>query len=168
MEAIMFVQDFTKATPFKSFLPAFGVMVLLAGCASHEERNVPTWGGGSTQPPVAEAPTTYIPPEQVAVNQASTQFSGRRSFTQGCSGNFSVRDGRTNREISSGRAYNSGNGFIVLDSAGRQVRALSTGTNTSVLFLPDCNCRPGSQSGAVAPNQAFAARAPSAATCSAT
>jgi hypothetical protein len=145
-----------------------GTTLLLGACASHHERAIPSWGGGSNEPPpVVQQGTTYVPPEQAAVAYAPAQFTGRTTFTQGCAGGYSVRDTRTNREISSGRAYNSGQGLIVLDGAGRQIRALSTGSATSVLFLPDCNCRAGNQSGAIAPNQTFAARAPSAASCSA-
>jgi hypothetical protein len=164
----MFVQFNAKKGNPKLLLSLVSVALLGAGCASHSDREIPSWGGGGTQAPVVQAPTTYVPPEQAAAAFAPAQFTGRRSFTEGCTGGYSVRDGRTNREISSGRAFNSGNGFIVLDSAGRQVRALSTGANTSVLFLPDCNCRGGSnQSGSVSANQTFAARAPNAASCSA-
>jgi hypothetical protein len=168
MEAIMSV--IVTHTPFsrKALIALAGSAMLLSACASHHERTIPSWGGGSSEPPVVQQGTTYVPPEQAAAAYAPAQFTGRTTFTQGCTGGFSVRDTRTNREISSGRAYNSGQGLIVLDSAGRQVRALSTGAgNTSVLFLPDCNCRAGAQSGTVSPNQTFAARAPSAAACSA-
>jgi hypothetical protein len=156
-------------SPLKSIILLVGSAAMLSACANHHERQIPSWGGGSNEPPpVVQPNTTYVPPEQAAAAFAPAQFTGRTTFTQGCTGGYSVRDTRTNREISSGRAYNSGNGFIVLDSAGRQVRALATGGgNTSVLFLPDCNCRSGTQSGALAPNQTFAAHAPSGASCSA-
>jgi hypothetical protein len=167
MDATMLVQLCAKNGNSKLMLGLAGLALLTAGCASHNERSIPSWGGGSPQPPVVQAPTTYVPPEQAALANAPAVFTGRRSFTEGCSGGYSVRDARTNREISSGRAFNSGNGFIVLDSAGRHVRALSTGSGTSVLFLPDCNCRAG-QTSNLAPNQTFAARAPSGTACSAT
>jgi hypothetical protein len=168
MDAIM--SGNTRPTTFsrKTLIALAGTTLLLGACASHKTPSLPSWGGGSTVPPVVQQNNTYVPPEQAAAAYAPTQFTGRTTFTEGCSGGFSVRDTRTNREISSGRAYNSGRGLIVLDSAGRQVRALSTGANnTSVLFLPDCNCRGGSQSSAVSPNQVFAARAPTGAACSA-
>jgi hypothetical protein len=164
----MSVKSKPPISPLKSILMLVASAALLSACANHHERQIPSWGGGSNEPPPVVQQNTYVPPEQAAAAYAPAQFTGRTTFTQGCSGGYSVRDTRTNREISSGRAYNSGNGFIVLDSAGRQVRALSSGGgNTSVLFLPDCNCRGGAQSGALAPNQTFAARAPSGAACSA-
>lgn len=145
-----------------------GSATLLSACASHHDQGIPSWGGGGVAPPVVQQNNTYVPPEQAAAAYAPAAFTGRTTFSQGCTGGFSVRDTRTNREISSGRAFNSGNGLIVLDSAGRQVRALSSGGgNMSVLFLPDCNCRGGNQSGAVAQGQTFAAVAPSGAACSA-
>jgi hypothetical protein len=142
--------------------------IALGGCASHKVPTVPNWGGSNAPPIAIEAPPPNYRP-QTDTNQAPPPpvISSRRSFTEGCTGGFSVRDARTNREISSGRAYNTGSGFIVLDSAGRQVRALSSGSATSVLFLPDCNCRSGTQTGAVSPNQTFAAQAPSGNACQA-
>jgi hypothetical protein len=153
----------------KSLVLLIGSVALLTACASHHERELPSWGGGSPlPPPVVQQNNTYVPPEQV-VSAPVAQFTGRTTFTQGCTGGYSIRDARTNREISSGRAYNSGQGLIALDRAGRQVRAISSqGSNISVLFLPDCNCRAnGNQSSSVSPNQTFAATAPSAASCSA-
>jgi hypothetical protein len=155
----------------KSIFMLLACTTMVAACSSHPHpHQIPSWGGGDVAPPVGEAGNTYSPPVQAAQAEAPVQFSGRTTFTQGCTGGFSVRDARTNREISSGRAYNSGQGLIALDSAGRQVRAVSSlGGNTSVLFLPDCNCRQGgnAQTGAIAPNHQFAAQAPSAASCSA-
>jgi hypothetical protein len=165
----MSVKPALTASPMKSLVLLIGSAALLTACANHHDRQIPSWGGGSNEPPpVVQQGNVYVPPEQAAAAYAPAQFTGRTTFTQGCSGGYSVRDTRTNREISSGRAYNSGSGLIVLDSAGRQVRALSTGGGTtSVLFLPDCNCRSGNQSGQVSANQTFAARAPSGAACSA-
>lgn len=140
--------------------------IALGGCASHKVPAVPNWGGSHTLPIAVETPPpNYRPQPDPTQPPPPPAISSRRSFTEGCTGGYSVRDARTNREISSGRAYNTGSGFIVLDSAGRQVRALSSGSATSVLFLPDCNCRGVAQTGAISPNQTFAAQAPSGTAC---
>jgi hypothetical protein len=131
-----------------------GILVLVSACASHRERTLPPWGGDV--PPQTSAPVVTVAPPSV-VSAPPSAYTSRPTFTQGCTGNFSVRDSRTNREISSGRAYNSGQGLIVIDRAGRQVRALSSmGANTSVLFLPDCTCTGAgaNQTSAVAPTTA--------------
>jgi hypothetical protein len=143
--------------------------LVLSGCASHHERGIPNWGGNNLPPPpVGQQGPIFAPPAQNTGPIAPATFTGRTTFTQGCTGGYSVRDTRTNREISSGRAFNSGQGLIVLDHAGRQVRALSSGgANMSVLFLPDCNCTGNNQSGAVSPSQTFAATAPTGAACTA-
>jgi hypothetical protein len=121
----------------KKLVLGLGLTLMLAACATHREPQLPSWGGDV-------APNPYVPPmpiEPVAPPPPPPQTVRQTTFSQGCTGNFSVRDIRTNREISSGRAFNSGQGLIVLDRAGRQVRALSSlGANTSVLFLPDCGC----------------------------
>lgn len=134
----LIMRGFTGKAVAIGFLVVSG-SALLTSCATPNEPPIPTWGGNASVPPprepimVSTPPPTYAPQPQT--------FTGRMTFSQGCTGNFSVRDARTNREISKGRAFNSGQGLIVLDSAGRQVRALANmGTNTSVLFLPDCNC----------------------------
>jgi hypothetical protein len=158
----------TKATFAISAIVALGLIT--SACASHHahphKTDVPTWGGSA---PVAttNAPVYNTAPEQTAT-VASYSANGRFTFTQGCTGAFSVRDARTNREISSGRAFNSGSGLIALDSQGRQTRAVSSSISQSVTFLPDCNCRAGgNQTSSVSPTQRFAATAPSAATCAA-
>ena len=160
-----------KQTGSRLFLVASALLltgVLTAGCASHQ-REVETWGG--TQPRASAPIPTYATPPvivQAQANLAPMVFTGRTTFTQGCTGSFSVRDARTNREISNGRAFNSGSGLIALDSRGRQTRTVSSTSNLSVTFLPDCNCRAGgNQSSAMPANHQFAAQAPTSASCTA-
>jgi hypothetical protein len=140
---------------------------LLAGACADRSKTIPTWGGST--PPVSTGPSTVYTPSPVQYRpEPAVSSNGRFTFTQGCTGNFSVRDARTNREISNGRAYNSGSGLIALDAQGRRTRAISSATNQSVIFLPDCSCRAGgNQSSDLPATHQFAARAPSAASCSA-
>jgi hypothetical protein len=143
------------------------VGLMATACARHPKA-IPTWGGDL--PPSAKNPAVVMRPTApvLETSQApvSTPWTGRSTFTQGCTGSFSVRDARTNRQISSGRAVNSGNGLIALDARGRQTRAVSSAPHLSVIFLPDCNCRlGGNQTGSVSSDHQFAATAPSAASC---
>ncbi len=163
---------FVKYSGTRLFLASstFVVVALLTtGCASHQ-REVPTWGGTTPSQSSTQAGTYQNAPVVLQSRPvvAASNFEGRTTFTQGCTGSFSMRDARTNREISSGRAFNSGRGLIALDNSGRQTRAIASSSNLSVTFLPDCNCRAGAnQSGALPVNYQFAAQAPAGATCTA-
>jgi hypothetical protein len=121
------------------------VMTILLGsvssCASHRHE-IPNWGGGSVGTADSNPAPIYTPPQIADTPPVTSSYeASRTTFTQGCTGGYSVRDQRTNREIISGRAFNSGRGLIALDAQGRQTRAISSGVSQSVLFLPDCNCR---------------------------
>jgi hypothetical protein len=160
----------TRVSRSKVILTATTLVALslfATACAS-KPKPIPTWGGTTSSAPTG-TPYVYRAPVVVSQTQESSfNANGRRTFTQGCTGSFSVRDARTNREISNGRAFNSGSGLIALDTRGRQTRAISSSTNQSVVFLPDCNCRAGgNQSSDLPSTHQFAATAPSAASCSA-
>jgi hypothetical protein len=145
-----------------------GLALLTSACASHK-KPVPQWGGPLPQSsnPAPSQPVGPVVLNNQAIASAS-EMTGRRTFTQGCTGTFSVRDARTNREISSGRAFNSGTGLIALDRQGRQTRAVSSSTGQSVTFLPDCNCRlGGNQSSDLSTMTQTASVASSAAQCEA-
>jgi hypothetical protein len=145
-------------------------MTLMAsGCATHPKA-VPNWGGST--PPVASNNAPYQPPAPVQRNVVETMITepanGRFTFTQGCTGNYSVRDTRTNRETARGRATNTGNGLAALDSRGRQGAIINATASQSVIFLPDCNCgRDRNQTGALPTEQNFAAAPIAAAVCTA-
>jgi hypothetical protein len=152
-----------------------GIGLIASACSTHPHPHPhpprttgSNWGGSA---PVmqerAQAPV-YAPTPVQAAPPAYQGSDGRFTFTQGCTGSFTVSDARTGRAISGGRAVNSGRGLIALDGQGRQTRAVSSGISQSVTFLPDCNCRAGgNQSGEVPSTQRFAATAPSAASCTA-
>lgn len=151
-------------------------LAFMASACAQQQKIVPTWGGtlpstannsGTVYRP-SQAPSQAPAPNQALGNDTAALASsnGRTTFTQGCTGNFSVRDTRTNRPIASGRAYNSGIGLIALDARGRQMRAVPSAPNYSTLFRPDCNCRAGgNQSGSRDTSQQFAATLPPAASC---
>lgn len=148
--------------------------LIASACSTHPHPHaprttVPNWGGAV--PPVGNYPNqapVHTPVAVQAAPQVSQSSDGRFTFTQGCTGAFTVSDARTGRQISGGRAVNSGRGLIALDAQGRQTRAVSSGISQSVTFLPDCNCRAGgNQTGDVPSTQRFAATAPSAASCTA-
>jgi hypothetical protein len=152
-------------------IPAIGALVVLglvaSGCARHPKA-IPTWSGDAPATASVPAPVYTQPPVQNYAPPPPIRAEGRFTFTQGCTGSFSVRDARANREIASGRAFNSGRGLIALDRQGRQSRAVGSTTSQSVTFLPDCNCQAGgNQSGNLPNTHQFAARAPSGAMCNA-
>jgi hypothetical protein len=145
---------------------ALGTLIALSlsasACASRAPE-VRDWGG-----PISTAnvtPSLDVAPTQVG-GAALFGPGGQTTFTQGCTGSFSVRDTRSNRDISTGRAVNTGQGLVVLDSQGRRTRTLSSTMSQSITFLPDCNCRAGgNQSSEAGSTQQLAATAPSPATC---
>lgn len=141
---------------------------LLANACAPHPKAIPTWGG--VVPPTSGTSdtvhTSLASVTSMSDNAGTTTAFGRTTFTQGCTGSFSIRDARTNRQISSGRAFNSGVGLIALDNRGRQTRAVSSAPNLSVTFLPDCNCRlGGNQLSGLPTTQQFSASAPSARHC---
>jgi hypothetical protein len=145
------------------------VSLLVSGCARHPKA-IPGWGGNTA--PLPSAPVMPSRPVSPIVGEpvmnTVPSANGRFTFTQGCAGSYSVRDTRTNRQIASGRAYNSGRGLVALNAQGRQTTLVPSTAATSVLFLPDCNCRAGSpQTSDLPASHQFAATPPSAAACAA-
>jgi hypothetical protein len=126
-------------------LACFGL--LLTGCTHHQHApKVPDWSGDIGRGSVGSAPvqnqTTYSAPASgYWTTQPGVASTGSATFTQGCAGNYVVRDTRTNRDLASGRAFNTGRGLMALDAGNRQVRPVTSVGDQSVIFLPDCNCR---------------------------
>jgi hypothetical protein len=118
--------------------------LLASGCNHRPQSAIPSWGGSGAGGTGTVSPSSTYTAEQPTYSQPTAVLApqtGRFTFTQGCTGTYSVRDLRTNRDISNGRAFNSGRGLIALDAQGRQSRAISSSPSHSVIFLPDCNCR---------------------------
>lgn len=125
--------------------------LVATGC-HHRPHHVPGWN----QPPPPPAQPPAPPPQHAHPPVVDTRpvviaapaddrpaAAPVRTFTAGCSGGYSVVDA-SGRVVRTGRAYNTGEGLVSLDTQGRQGAPVAQpGANQSLLFLPDCACGAG-------------------------
>jgi hypothetical protein len=126
--------------------------LVLGACAGHDTKApAPMRWDASTLPVSPQSATTTTKTDSTAAGSPiSTQaWTGRRTFTANCAGQYALIETRTGRLIGSGGAFNTGDGLVTIDKHGRRGAKLpSTALNQTMTFLPDCNCPSGGQAAA--------------------
>jgi hypothetical protein len=131
---------------FRSIAVTLLAASTLASCAQRPLPTPPNWDNRTPSQPSTRAPEAIItaPPThdtEEPVMAPVTNWAGQRTLTQGCTGSYTLSEAGTGKVISSGRAYNTGDGFAVLDkNARRTSRIVNASLNQSLIFLPDCGC----------------------------